>query len=241
MKLSELAQDDFIKVLVYGDSGTGKTCLAASFPYPIEIWDFDGKANSAGYFYRNDKERLENIEVKSYNRFPKETKIAEWEKRSREVELLARDGKLPFKTLVIDSVTTFTDAILDDYMYRSQLGIKRARAGQPSMEDYGLLSRHIKQVTTGLMGLQCNVVFVGHVTTEKDENTGILRKTVMMPGKFAEKFPIYFEEVYVSKVDSKGQYLLQTQSDSYYTCRTQRGLAKEINASYEALKQGQKA
>lgn len=236
MKLSELGSNPYIKVLVYGPSGSGKTCFAAGFPTPIEIWDFDGKANSAAFYFKNDPERLSNIEVLPFNKFPKETRIAEFEKRTHAIDKMVKEKKeLPFKTLVIDSLTTLTNSIMDDYIYRSQMGIKRALAGVNCLQDYQLLDRHMTQLVSGLMSLDCNVVFIAHIGTEKDENMGTIIKQPLMPGKFAAKLPIYFEEVYVAKVNDKGEHLLQTKSDYQHTCRTQRGLAKEIKASYDAI------
>jgi AAA domain len=234
--LADLSTSQTLKLLVYGDSGTGKTCFAAGFPTPIEIHDFDGKANSAAYFFKNDADRLSKIDVRQYSKLPKERRIAEWERRLVEIAQMANMNQpLPFKTLVIDSLTTLVSSILDDYIYRSQTGIKRPVVGMNSQQDYGLLDKHMQQILSALLALDANVVFVGHITTEKDELTGSLSKKPFMAGKFADKLPMYFEEVYVSKVSNDGKYILQTQSDSYHKCRTQRGLPKEIPAQFSSL------
>jgi len=235
MKLSEIATNDFVKALIYGDSGSGKTVMAASFPGPIEYWDFDGKVSSAAQFYKNDKAKLDSINVTSFNKFPKETRIAEWEKKAREVDAAKKSGTLPFKTLVLDSLTTFSNSMLDDYIHRSQRGIKRALADIPAMQDYQLLDKHLTQIISGLLALDCHVVMIGHMQVEKDESTGVILRQPLMAGKFAAKLPIYFDEVYVSKVTSSGQYVLQTQSDGTYKCRTQRGLPKEIPTSFDSI------
>lgn len=235
MKLSDIAENSFVKVLVYGDSGTGKTCLAASFPGPIEYWDFDGKVSSAAQFFKSDKSKLDNINVTSFNKYSKETRIMEWEKKARELDGLKKAGKLPFQTLVLDSLTTFSNSMLDDYIHRSQRGIKRALADIPAMQDYQLLDKHLTQIISGLLALDCNVVMVGHMQVDKDELTGAMLRQPLMAGKFAAKLPIYFDEVYVSRMANDGKYILQTQSDTTYKCRTQRGLPKEIPTSYDSI------
>lgn len=236
MKLSELEATTYFKGLVYGDSGTGKTCFAASFPGPIEYWDFDGKASSAAHFFKNDKERLSDIDVHQFITLPREKRIPAWEFRMNLIQDCVRKNlPLPFKTLVVDSLTTMVNAIMDDYMIRSQLGIKRAHKDINALQDYQLLDKHLSQLIPGLLALNCNVVMLGHLKLDKDEVTGAITRQPLISGQFAGKLPIYFEEVYVSTVDSAGKYVLQTQSDATYKCRTQRGLAKLIPTKYESV------
>jgi hypothetical protein len=235
LKLTDLATSDFVKVLVYGDSGTGKTCFASSFPGPIEYWDFDNKISSAAQFYKNDVSRLAQIDVHQYAGLAPKVRMGEWEKRSRMIDSLKLTGPLPFKTLVLDSLTTFTHFMLEDYIYRSQTGIKRPLEGINAIQDYQLLDRHLTTMITGVLSLPCHVVMLGHLGIEKDEATGIISRQPFMPGKFAHKLPIYFEEVYVSKVNAKNEYVLQTQTDNVYKCRTQRKLAKEVPTAFSSL------
>lgn len=233
MKLSDIAPDANVKVLAYGPSGTGKTCLAAGFPGPIEYWDFDHKISSAAQHYKGQSDRLSSIDVYQFAQLGKHERIAEWEKRLKFID--ANKTKLPFKTLVVDSLTTLSSMMLDDYIHRSQKGIKRALADIPAMQDYQLLDKHLTQIISGLLALPCNVVFIGHMNAEKDESTGMIMKRPLMAGKFADKLPIYFEEVYVSQIDSNGKYVLQTQGDSTMICRTQRKHPKFINSSYDEI------
>lgn len=236
MKLSEVQETKFVKALVAGPSSTGKTVFACSFPGQIEYWDFDNKISSAAIFYRAQPEVLARIEVKQFGKMKRDDRMRATIARIQEIQKLQHDKKpLPFDTLVVDSLTTFVGYLLDDYIYVSQKGIKRPLEGVNAMQDYQLLDRHMTQILTGLLTLECNVVVIAHTQLEKDESTGAMTNSVLMPGKFAAKLPIYFEEVYHSKVDSTGKFLLQTQGDSRTTCRTQRGLAKEVPAHYSSL------
>ncbi len=69
---------------------------------------------------------------------------------------------------------------------------------------------------------------------KRDEKTGEILRTPMMPGKLARELPIYFAEVYRSFVKD-GVYCAQTKSDSKYQCRTQLGLKPEISLDYKEL------
>lgn len=234
--LLQVAETDFVRCLVYGPSSTGKTIFAASFPGPIKYWDFDNKVSSAAQFYRNDLDRLAQIDVTQFGPMSVRDRMNNWNKEWRVIAELANRGQpLPFKTLVLDSLTTFTNYLLEDYIKVSQTGIKRAHADLNAMQDYQLLDRHLTQIISSLAALPCNVVVIGHMQVEKDETTGALIRRPLMPGKFADKLNIYFEEVYVSKVKPSGDYVLQTKPDGTYNCRTQRRLPAEVPNSFNSL------
>lgn len=236
MKLSQLTQADFVKLLLVGPSGSGKTVLASDFPGPIEYFDFDMKVSSAAKYYENDKQRLENINVHQFGQLPLKDRMNAFMAKAKEIDQLAHAKKeLPFKTIVVDSLTTFVAAILEDYKSVSQLGIKRPMADVNSMQDYQLLGIHLLKIITGFLALPCNVVIVAHTQYEKDDVTGMIRNQILMPGQLSAKLPIYFEEVYLLKTDLNGKRVLQTQSDAKNDLRSQRKLPSEIPARYEEI------
>lgn len=207
--------------------------------------DFDNKISSAVKFYENDKEKLSQIEVIQLGKMPivgdaktsRPPRMTQFNTELKKIYDLQNNKKpLPFKTLVIDTITTMTDSILEDYRYCSQLAIKRPNPDQNSQSDYGLLINHFKQYLTGLLALDCNVVFIGHTQLMRDEQTGSITNEILMPGSLGAKLGIYFEEVYFAKINSSGQHFWQTKPDGKTAfCRTQRKLAAEIPANYQEL------
>lgn len=238
MKASELIANNYFKGLIYGDSGVGKTVLAASFPGPIEYWDFDHKLSSAvGHFTRTQQTGLlDNIDVHQFGALTRECRIPAWEVRSKAIDDCVREKKaLPFKTLVLDSLTTFTHYMLEDYIYRSQRGLKRSPIDIPCMQDYMLLDKHLTRIITGILSLDCNVVMLGHLGVEKDESSGAILRQPLMTGKFATKLPIFFEEVYVARMDAQGNRVLQTTPEGGFIARSQRGYPKQIPMNIKEL------
>lgn len=230
MKLTELAKaTNYFKILLYAPSGFGKTCAAANAPGKIEWWDFDHKISSVISFYKNKPEILDRIEVFQFNHLDPKKRIPELEARMKLIEAARLNNtKLPFDTLVVDSLTTLTEALMEDYLIRSQLGIKVAIKDIPAMQHYQILDKHLTQFISGLLALPCNVIMLGHLDVYKDDSTGAMIRQPLMKGKWAAKLPIYFEEVYVGKIVGEKR-IIQTQPDSTYAiARTQRGLAKEI-------------
>jgi GTPase SAR1 family protein len=113
-QLTELKESNRITCLVYGDSGCGKTIFATTFPSPIYVADFDGKISSAARFHSPDTVRGISFDDYSLGHRDEKGNLIDtfklFESKLKEIELL-RD-KIPYKTVVLDSLTTFSDAML---------------------------------------------------------------------------------------------------------------------------------
>lgn len=233
-KLTELLNEERnISMLLMGEPGSGKTVAACSFPTPLLILDFDGKADSAALFYKEDKDRLANIDVENLSARigvdPINT-FVKW------IDELSKN--LKYKTVVLDSITTFSRLTLE-HIVKTNPGIKRTmskQGAQPGMQDYGILRREFAKLIPGLLGLPCNVVMTAHIHIEKDELTGSLHRRPLMDGSFAEQLPVYFKEVYLSYANDKSEFMWQTKSDRKFNLRSQLpGLPKDIPAGYASV------
>ena len=242
-KMSELKTEGNFKGLIQAESGVGKTCLAATFPGPIEYLDFDGKADSAAAYLRSRKldTQLDLINVEQFppwlgiaSPIDKLTKLI-----NEQYVPQQKTGQMKFKTLVIDSITTFSAATLI-HIVKTNPGIKRneTRQGpQPGLQDYGILRREFQRLIPGLLTLPCNVIMLAHIATEKDEMTGQLLRHAMMDGSFAKELPVYMKEVWRLYVKD-GRRVVQTQSNNMYNCRSQiPGLPADLDVTdgYEAI------
>lgn len=240
MKLGEIKTSENINVLVCGSPGSGKTCFAAGFPYPMLVLDFDNKIDSAAAWYAGDVDRLNGIEVRALGkRLDGADPIVDLQKLINE-ELIPqqKSGVMKFKTLVIDSATTFSAAVLQ-HIVRTNPGIKRvacAQGVQAGMQDFGILKREFARLIPGILSLPMNIVMTAHIKTDRSELTGEIIRSPIMDGSFSQELPIYFKEVY--RIFMKdGKPYAQTKSDQYYEfCRSQiPGLPNPIELKYENL------
>lgn len=239
-KLGELKTEGKSKLLILGDPGEGKTVFSCSFPGPILLLDFDGKADSAAMFYKQDKERLNFIEVKDYSSSLSNDPINELNMLiDKELIPQQKAGKLEYKTIIIDSITTFSAAVLQ-HIVNTNPGIKRnptKQGVQPGLQDYGILKREFKKLIPGLLSLDCNIIMTGHYSVNKDDLTGEISRQPLMDGAFAQQLPVYFKEVWRLYTD-KGKRMAQTQSDYKFKCRSQiNGLPEkfDITEGYKSL------
>lgn len=235
--LVDLANSAQVKLLVYGDSGAGKTCLAGSFPGPIHICDFDGKVNSLASFLKGSAKASE-ISYESYT--PIDTKGGASRKFNDDMGALRKNGKFP-ATLVIDSLTTFSDEGMN-FLMEMNPAVKRMATGVvkvPAQQDYGIARIWFKQMIQTILTFPCNVIFTAHIHVEKDELTGAIVRSPMLSGKLKQELPIYFEEVYRAYVEN-GKHMLQTKADRNFSIiRSQiTGMPAAIEAHYcEIIKQ----
>lgn len=238
-KLSEYKPTENLGVLVCGSPGSGKTCFAAGCPAPILFLDFDLKVDSAAAWYANDPERLANIEVKQLGkRLDGSDPIVEFLQIVKDLGEQQKTGQMKYKTLVIDSATTFSAAVLN-HIVKTNPGIKRvasAQGVQPGMQDYGILKREFEKLIPGILSLPMNVIMTSHIKTDRSELTGEIIRSPIMDGSFANTLPIYFREVFRIYMKD-GKPYAQTKSDQYYDfCRSQiPGLPNPVELKYENL------
>lgn len=236
MKATELASKEYLKLLLYGDAGTGKTCLAAQLPGRTEVWDFDHKYSSAVRYLKGNPQ-LEQTDVYQFGHLPVRERIPAFETRTKIIDQAITQKKpLPFDNLIIDSLTTLSHFIMEDYIYRSQTAMKRPMEGVNSMQDYQLYEKHLTRLLTGLLAQDVNLIVTAHVDVDKDELTGSITRKPLCKGKaLAASLPVWFPEVYAAVVKSDGSRVLLTTPQNSYVARGQRGYAKEIPMTIEAI------
>lgn len=233
--LNTLVTTQKIKLLVYGQSGAGKTVFAAGAPKPLFL-DFDGKVSSAAsYFSVNDPERLAEISYEDMTDVPGQPRpFRRFKAVLAQLQKEAAEGKLKHETVVVDSLTLFIDALMADIMAENP-GVKRVN-GVPALQDFQIMNIQFKDVMSQLLSLPCHVIVIGHITSETNQETGKIFWKPLVPGKLADRLPQIFTEVYRAYVvHNKGQteYLCQTSSDGDYVCRTQvPGLPQHVPSDF---------
>lgn len=208
MHLSDFKPYSSFNVLLKGDPGTGKTPAALSFPYPTLFFDCDYRAQSLLPYFKYDKERQKNIEVVQPNHFD--------DVKTRLERIYSSLSDFPFKTIVLDTLTTYSDLSLR--------GAKMEKGGSggrtigtvlvPGIQDYGDEAAILNEVMTLLRLIykkgRVNTILCAHVVTvdEKDINAGkneqkvTYSRSLLTAGKkIGSKLPSYFDEVYHTTVE----------------------------------------
>ena len=158
-------EDEGIKILVYGRSGTGKTTFWSSFPGPVLAIVVSG----------GDKPgELRSLDMKDR----KKTKTVAIEQASEIKELIEyqkETGK--FNTIVLDHVTGMQDMVLKEILGLDELPAQLGW-GVASQQDYGQCTLQTKTYLRELLSLDCNVAIIGHERDSGNNDSDLLVPTV---------------------------------------------------------------
>lgn len=156
-KPSELEFVTTIKMLIYGQPGTGKSSMALSAPSPV-MFDFDGGIQRVNVAFQ-----CPTLQVKK------------WEDAMSAIEEL-KSGEDDCKTIIIDTAGKMLD-FMSDYIMRNDSKMKM-RDGSLSLKGYGarkvMFQNFLREVS--MMGK--HIVFVAHEREDKDGETRIVRPEI---------------------------------------------------------------
>ena len=222
------SRNSSFNAIVYGDIGTGKTNLLRTCRNPVLIHSFDPGGT------KTIRDCIDKGDIIADTRFENEdsgkpTAYRDWElefDRLRGTDFFESIG-----TYVIDSATTWSDAMMNEILKKS------GRSGQiPQIQDYLVQQNTVRDTMKCFTNLPCDCILTGHIQMDKDEVTGRMMSSIMIAGKASIKMPLLFDEIYVaiSKTSSKGvEYSLLTRNDGVYKARTRLGKGDVLEAFEE--------
>lgn len=182
-----------IKLLVHGETGTGKTYLAGTAAQvdelcPIVYFDFEhGIMTLSGIPEALDESRLVPWEVST------KADLAFIEKALTSPGSLTVEDE-PIKTLVLDSLTE-----MYGLMMRVYLDDQGRLNTPPQIQDYGFVHHRMMQVLRTIQTLPINIVATAGTEMNKDELSGAIHQEPDVTGKMNHRVGRYFDIVgYIS-------------------------------------------
>ena len=151
----------YIKVLLCGDPGAGKTLLSSTFPDPLYASAEGGMMSVAG-------RGLPYVEIRSSEELLQLKNVLDQDKPVRE-QMLAQamgvDQPIPVQTIVIDTIDQISRILQDE---RKTANKKDALA----IADWGWLGDQMRAIISGFRNLPMHVVFTCHLKQADDSETG---------------------------------------------------------------------
>lgn len=204
-----------LQFLIYGPSGSGKTYSLRTAKTPLWIDSFDPGGSTALNDMVADGRAVVISEYENEDsKHPTAFKL--WDENFDKLEkakVFERVG-----TYVLDSATTWAQAILNEVLKRA------ARAGGvPQQNDWYPQMVLMEAAIKRIMSLPCDVVFICHDDVMKDEITGKVMRAPLLTGKARKRIPLLFSEIYFADVKrtSKGSdYVWQMRKDSTNDARS---------------------
>lgn len=190
---------EFLKVLVVGQPGTGKSVLASTFPTPGFVFDFSGGI----IIYRGKDFDYNQYEISPVG-------WVKFENDFREVKQAVSEGK--YQTVVLDDITAWIDIAMEKSM---AMDPKRNAVGGPLWNVHYTMTKNLLEAKIRqLLSFNCNVILIAHMEVTKDDETGaVIDIKPLITGQLAIRLPGYFDEVYYTltkKVGDIVEFMVQT-------------------------------
>lgn len=158
LKLADLSQHDYLKVLVWGDQGTGKTRFGTTFPGPVLAIDVGEK----GYIAFKKEAKAGKLDV---------TEIEDFQ-QLLDTLLYLRDHETKYKTIILDSMTGLSNMAIMSFLESKgkKISLETAKKwGSLTQSDYGEIANKVKPLLNTIKDLEMNVVFTAHSKSEVKE------------------------------------------------------------------------
>lgn len=213
---NQYTENHGIKGLIYGPAGVGKTVLAATAPKPLVL------AVEAGMLSlrKQNLERLFGVGAAGITYDCPAIVIKNIDDLNASYAWVAQQARaVGIETLYLDSLTEIAEVVLN----------AAKRTVKDPRQAYGELIEKMETLIRSFVMLPgFNVIMTAKAEPVKDELTGVVRYSPMMPGaKLGVKLPYMFDEVFrldVFQTTAGEKYrALQTARDIQYEAKDRSG------------------
>lgn len=230
--LSDEMNIDALYSMFKGEAGTRKSTAALSYPKPQYWFSWDKKMRSLLLPMRDLKINPTDIQYDDYS---------DWSSARKKLEQL--QVNCPFKTIIIDSITSCADGILAEGKRLKGKDAKKVNnIAVNSIEDYNAEDAALSDLVAITKDIhtyhKVNVILIAHVMEVSFKTVGgetnISRSIVTAGKRISIKIPAYCEEVYHFNIEKAmnanvgGDYGLLTSHTGDDFARTSLPLEKKI-------------
>lgn len=187
----------YLKILVYGMPGTGKTVFTATAPNPL-IVDVEKGSHSI-----NNHPELRHVQALEFKSIFQVEQLINF--------LGAKEPALDaYETIVIDSYSELQKRDLDEIV-RVEAAKDAARNKYlPIGADYNVNTEHMRQIASALRDLDRHIIVTCHVKEEKDDTTGRLLVRPNLTPKLAGTLAGIFDVVGYMSTTTQGENTIRT-------------------------------
>ena len=180
LNIEKLAERDrHVNVLVYGESGVGKTTFASSAPKPILWLESEGGTDSIGM---EDRKGIDIARVTGLETY-----------REALGFLLSKPDQ--YATVVLDSFTETQASILKEIMRAAVAADSNRDEFSPLFSEWGRLTGVMREIARGFRDLPMHTVITALQREDTDELTGRVKVRPRLSPALADELPGYMDVV----------------------------------------------
>lgn len=172
-----------LNILIYGDSGVGKTRLAGSADdvpsmRSVLVVDFEGGTETLKHSYPN----CDTVRVESWK-----------EVQNVYDELYASNHK--YRTVILDSLSEVQKFNMYNVMQKVAEQNENRDVDVPSMREWGINLEQMRKFVRAFRDLPMNTIFTALMTSDKDQKTGLTVKEPLLSGKLKKEVAAFLDIV----------------------------------------------
>jgi hypothetical protein len=165
-----------MRLLLYGQSGSGKTTFWATFPGPIYAVICSGGQQPG---------ELRSIDTPEYREKITAKVVRSSDRLKGHLEKVAAGG---YGTFVLDHVSGLQDLVLKEILGLEELPAQKSW-GMAQKQDYGQCTQQCKEFLRTMLNLPCHVVIIGQERTFGGSDDDGVGSDVIAPAVGASVFP----------------------------------------------------
>ncbi len=207
-----------MRVLLYGDTGSGKTSFAATANlhpdmFPALVINFDDGLASVAHL-----EGVRYVDVDSHAQML--TVLGQFLKPPDQ----RAEGYQDIKTIIVDSISAWRDAALGEIVdTNTARDAKKGKARElliPQIQDYGQLTYQLQSIIHGLAQLPYHLILIAGVEEDRDPTTGLLNSTQpLISPKLRQNISHMMSFIWYTRVKA-GTYQLLTLPKEVFRAKT---------------------
>lgn len=192
----------YVNMLIYGDSGAGKTRLsgsASAVPTMRRVLFIDVEGGTLTL--RDTFPEVDCVRVRS------------WPEMQAVYDTLY-EGNHDFTTIVIDSLTEVQKLSMDTVMRKLIEEHEERDSDVPGVREWNINIEQTRKFVRAFRDLPCNTIFTALAQTDKDIRTGAIKRKPSLSGKVKDEIAGFLDIVvylYVKEINQENKRMLLCQ------------------------------